>query len=176
MKPWVLTQLSIGFIVLFLNIFYISLYLKQSMILCPVSPQIWQEYFIGHFTLICWVVTSKIIGTWSSFLLSPQVSTLWFVLWQFVHYILVFSWIVWDFWANIVLLPCGTNKLLITFTLKIPFSQTKVVFLCGCKVSLFVLAIVRCKYGYNLDLKIVVKKLSVVLCWRLLANFNNLSK
>ncbi len=34
------TSLSVGFIFLFLNIFYISLYLGHFMILCLVSPQI----------------------------------------------------------------------------------------------------------------------------------------
>jgi hypothetical protein len=76
--------LIIFFILLFLNIFFISLYLRQSMILCPVSLQIWQEYLISHCILICWVITLEIIGIESSFLLTLQVSTLWFVLWQFV--------------------------------------------------------------------------------------------
>jgi len=88
------TCLSIVFTPLFLNIFYISLYLGQSMILCPVSPQIWQEYLIGLCILICWVITSEIARTKSSFLFTLHVSTLWFVLWQFVQYILVFSIIV----------------------------------------------------------------------------------
>jgi hypothetical protein len=60
-------------------------------------------------------------------------------------------------------------------TSKIPSSQTKVASLCCCKVSFFVLGVVTCRYGYNLDLKIIVNKLYIVLCWRLLANFNNLS-
>jgi hypothetical protein len=34
------TCFFVGFIPLFLNIFYTSLYLRQSMILCPMSPQI----------------------------------------------------------------------------------------------------------------------------------------
>jgi hypothetical protein len=63
------TCLSIVFIHLFLNIFYMSLYLRQSMILCPVSSQIWQEYFIGFYTFIYWVVTLETTRTKSSFLL-----------------------------------------------------------------------------------------------------------
>jgi hypothetical protein len=82
------TCFSISFIPLFLKILYISLYLRWSMILCLVSPQIWQEYFPSLYTLICWVITSKI--TKSSFILTLQISTLWFVLWQFVQYIHVF--------------------------------------------------------------------------------------
>jgi hypothetical protein len=81
------TCFSIGFVFLFLNIFCISLYLKKSMILCPVSPQIWQEYLTGLYTWICWIVTSETKGIGSSFLLTLHVSTLWFVLWQFVQYI-----------------------------------------------------------------------------------------
>jgi hypothetical protein len=57
------TCLSVVCILLCLNIFCMSLYLGQSMILCLMSSQIWQEYLIGLCTLICWVVTSKTIGT-----------------------------------------------------------------------------------------------------------------
>jgi hypothetical protein len=91
------TYFFVVFTPLFPNIFYISLYLRQFMILCLVSPQIWQEYLIGLCTLICWVVTSKIVGTKPSFLLTLHVSTLWFVLWQFVHYIPIFFVICWVF-------------------------------------------------------------------------------
>jgi hypothetical protein len=87
-----------------------------------------------------------------------------------------FSWgIVWVFWVDIILLFCGINRLFMTSTLKIPSSQTKATSLWCYKVSFFILVIVTCKYGCNLDLKTIVKKLSIVLCWRLLANFNNLS-
>ncbi len=41
------TCFFIGFTFLFLNIFCISLYLGQFMILCPMSPQIWQKYLIS---------------------------------------------------------------------------------------------------------------------------------
>jgi len=104
-----------------------------------------------------------------------HVSTLWFVPWLFIQYIHVFSIIVWGFWANIVLLFCGTYRLFIASTSEIPFSQTKTISLCYYRVSLFMPTIVTCRYGYNLDLKTIVKKLFVVLCWRLLVNFNNLS-
>ncbi len=72
-------------------------------------------------------------------------------------------------------LLCGTNRLLMASTLKIPASQTKVASLCCCKVSLFILPIATQKYGYNPNMKTIVKKPFVVLCWTLLANFNNLS-
>ncbi len=58
---------SIIFTLLFLNIFCISLYLRQSMILCPVLPQIWQEYLTCLYTLICWVISLEIAGVRSSF-------------------------------------------------------------------------------------------------------------
>jgi Flp pilus assembly protein TadB len=61
---------TIGFTPLFLNIFCISLYLGQSMILCPMSPQIWQKYVIGLCILIYWVVTLKTAKKRSSFLLT----------------------------------------------------------------------------------------------------------
>jgi len=57
----------IGFIPLFLNIFCISLYLGQSMVLCLISPQIWQECFTCLCIIICWVLTWETVGTWSSF-------------------------------------------------------------------------------------------------------------
>jgi len=50
------------------------------------------------------------------------------------------------------------------FTLEIPFSQTKVVFLCCYKVFLFIIVVATRKYGCNPVLKIIVKKLYVVLC------------
>jgi hypothetical protein len=78
------------------------------------------------------------------------------------------------FELNIVLLFCGIDKLLITSTLEIPSSQTKAPSLCYYMVSLF-MYVVTCKYGCNLDMKTIVLKLSIVLCLRLLANFNNLS-
>jgi hypothetical protein len=65
--------------------------------------------------------------------------------------------------------------LFIVSTSKISSSQTKAISLCYFKVSLFMLAVATCIYGCNPDLKIVIRKLFVVLCWRLLANFNNLS-
>jgi hypothetical protein len=37
---------------LFLNIFFMSLYLGQFIVLCPVSPQIWQENLISFCTII----------------------------------------------------------------------------------------------------------------------------
>ncbi len=145
------------------------------MSLCHVSPQIWQKYLIGFYTLICWILISKIAGTRSSFLLILHVSTLWFFLWQFVQYIPIFSVIIWGFTTNIVLLFCGINRLFIASTLEIPSSQTKGVSLYYYKVSFFMPNVATHKYGCNPDLKIVVRKLFVVLCWRLLANFNNLS-
>jgi hypothetical protein len=36
------TCFYVGFTPLFLNIYFISLYLGQSLILCLMSPQIWQ--------------------------------------------------------------------------------------------------------------------------------------
>jgi hypothetical protein len=55
------TCFFVGFTSLFLNIFYVSLYLRQSIILCSVSPQIWQEYLTGLCTLICCIVNSETI-------------------------------------------------------------------------------------------------------------------
>jgi hypothetical protein len=95
-------------------------------------------------------------------------------LWQFLQYIHVFSRTIRGFWANIVLLFCGIDKLLITSTLEIPSSQTKVPCLCYYMVSLFMHVVATHKYGFNLDMKTIVRKLSIVLCWRLLAIFNNL--
>jgi hypothetical protein len=52
---------SVNFIPLFLNIFCMSLNLRQFIILCLVPLQIWKYYFIGLCILICWVVTSETI-------------------------------------------------------------------------------------------------------------------
>jgi hypothetical protein len=60
-------------------------------------------------------------------------------------------------------------------TSKIPSSQTKATSFYSCRVFLFMLVVATCWYGCNPDLKTIVKKLCVVLCLRLLANFNNLS-
>jgi len=49
------------------------------------------------------------------------------------------------------------------FTSKIPSSQTKVICLWCYRVFLFVHVATQ-KYGCNLDMKIVVKKLFIVLC------------
>jgi len=76
--------------------------------------------------------------------------------------------------TDIVLLFCGIDKLLITSTSKIPSSQTKATSLCYYMVSLFI-HVVTCKYGCNLNMKTIVRKHFIVLCWRLLANFNNFS-
>jgi hypothetical protein len=135
------------------------------MILCPTSPKIWQEYFTSLYILICWVVTLEITRTDSSFLLILHVSTLWFFLWQFVQYIHVFCKTIWGFWANIVLLFCGIDKLLIVFTSEIPSSQTKTTSLCYYKVSLFMHVVATRKCGCNLDLKIIVRKLFIVMCF-----------
>jgi hypothetical protein len=78
------TCFSVGFNLLFLNIFCISMYLGKSTILCPIFPWILHEYFIGLYILIRWIVILEIAITRSSFLLILHVSTLWFVLWQFV--------------------------------------------------------------------------------------------
>ncbi len=59
---------------------------------------------------------------------------------------------------------CGIDKLLIAFILEIPFSQTKVTSLCYYMVSLFMHVVATRKYGCNLDMKIIVRKLSIVLC------------
>jgi hypothetical protein len=55
------TCFFVGFTSLFLNIFYVSLYLRQSIILCSMSPQIWQEYLTSLCTLICCIVNSETI-------------------------------------------------------------------------------------------------------------------
>ncbi len=60
-------------------------------------------------------------------------------------------------------------------TLKIPSSQTKVVSLCYYKVFVFILVVATHQYGYNPDLKTIVKKLFFISCCRLLADINNLS-
>jgi hypothetical protein len=146
------TYFSIGFTPLFLNIFFLSLYFRRSMIFCHVSSQIWQEYFTSFYTLICWLITLKIIGTWSSFFFTLHVSTLWFILWQFVQYILVFLRTIWGYWVNIVLLLCGIDILLMAFTSKIPSSQTKVVSLCYYKVYFFT-HVATHKYDCNPNLK-----------------------
>jgi hypothetical protein len=65
---------------------------------------------------------------------------------------------------NIVLLLCGIDKLLITSTSKILFSQTKVTSLCYYMVFLFMCVVATHKYGCNLDLKTIVRKLSIVMC------------
>jgi hypothetical protein len=69
--------------------------------------------------------------------LTLHVSTLWFVQWQFVQYIHVFKIILWGCWSSIVLLLCGTNKLFIASTSKIPFSKTKIASLCCCRGFFF---------------------------------------
>ncbi len=47
-------------------------------------------------------------------------------------------------------------------TSEIPSSQIKVASLCYYKVSFFIPTIAICKYGCNLDMKILVKKLSII--------------
>ncbi len=44
---------SVVFTPLFLNILRMSLYLGKSIILCSISPHIWQEYLTSLYTLIC---------------------------------------------------------------------------------------------------------------------------
>ncbi len=79
---------------------------------------------------------------------------------------IVFFYFLWDClrFLNIVLLICGTNKLLTASTSEIPSSQTKATSLCWCKVPLFIPTITTCKCGCNPDLKTIIKKLFVVLC------------
>jgi hypothetical protein len=61
------------------------------------------------------------------------------------------------------------------FTSKIPSSQTKATSLCCYNFSLFIATVATWRYGCNPNLKIIFKKLLVVFCWSLLANFNNIS-
>jgi hypothetical protein len=75
-----------------------------------------------------------------------------------------------------ILLLYGINKLLIISISEIISSQTKVTSLCYCKVSFFMHVVATCKYGCNLDLKTIVRKIFVVMCRKLLANFKNLSQ
>jgi hypothetical protein len=55
------------------------------------------------------------------------------------------------------------QKLLIISILEIPSSQTKVFSLWYYKVSIFMLVVATRKYGHNPNMKIIVKKLSIVL-------------
>jgi hypothetical protein len=80
-----------------------------------------------------------------------------------------------SFLINIVLLLCGIDRLLVVSTSKILSSQTKVVSLCYYKVSLFMHVVTTRKFSCNPNMKTIIKKLSIVPCRKLLANFNILS-
>ncbi len=79
------------------------------------------------------------------------------------------------FLSSIVLLLCRINNLFIASILKIPYLKTKTASLCCCRVYFFMHVVVTRRYGCNPYLKTIVWKLYVVMCGRLLVNFNNLS-
>lgn len=68
---------------------------------------------------------------------------------------------------------CGTNNVLCVTIIEIPFSHINTNSLCCCKISRFIPTMAMHKLDYNLDQNTVVKKLSIIGVYRLLANFSS---
>ncbi len=70
---------------------------------------------------------------------------------------------------------CVIENVFYALSTKMPSSQINFNSLCYCKVSYFILIVTICKYDYSPDHNTMVRKLSIVCVYKLLANFNNLS-
>jgi hypothetical protein len=100
-----------------------------------------------------------------------HVSTLWFVIPQFVHCLSIFLVLFCVFASATYLVFYGTNNALLAFVVVIPSSHNIVASLCYCSVDRFNHVVVILRYDYKPVLNTIVKKLFVVGTYKPWANF-----
>ncbi len=111
------------------NIFCISVNFGQSIILCPFKPQMWHAYedvFYGFWLgYVAFVVTTVVY-----FFFFLHVFTLWFIISQFVQYLLVFLVLFYVFVNATCLIFCDTDSALFASVVAMLSSHNIVAFLC----------------------------------------------
>jgi len=100
-----------------------------------------------------------------------DVSTLWFIIPQFVQYFLVFPILLCVIDGVACLVFYGTKSAFLASTVVMPSSHNIVASLRCCSVDHFILAVAILKYDYILALNIIIKKMYVVGTCKPWANF-----
>jgi hypothetical protein len=152
------------------NIFYISANFGQFVILCPFKPQMWHAYedVFYVFSLGC---ATYVVATVVFSFFFQHVSTLWFVIPQFLQCLLVFPTLFCVFFGAACLVLYGTNNTLLISAVVIPSSHNIATSSCCCNVDHFIPAVIIIRYDYKPTLNIVVRKLSMVGTCKPLAKF-----
>jgi uncharacterized membrane protein len=91
-----------------------------------------------------------------------NVSTLWFIIPQFVQCLLVFLVLLCVFASTICLVLCGTYNAFFTSVVIMPFSHNIATSLCCCNVDYFIPIVTILKYYCKLVLNTIVRKMSMV--------------
>jgi hypothetical protein len=97
-------------------------------------------------TWLCYLLVAIVVC--SFFFL--HVFTLWFVIPQFVQYLLVFPILLYIFAGVTCLVLCGTKSALLAFVVVMPSSHNIVTSLCYCSVDYFIPVVIIMRYDYNL--------------------------
>jgi hypothetical protein len=100
-----------------------------------------------------------------------HVSTLWFVIPQFVQCLSVFLVLLYVFVGATCLVLCGTESALLASIVVMPSSHNIVAFLCYCSVDCFILEVTILRYDCKSTLNIIIIKLFVVNTYKPRTNF-----
>ncbi len=119
------------------NIFCISTNFGQSIILCPFKPHMWHAY--EDFFCVFWIgCVTFVVATMVCSLFFLHVSTLWFVIPQFVQCLSVFPVLLCVFAGATCLILCGIDSAFLASIIVIPFSHNITASLCCCSVDRFI--------------------------------------
>ncbi len=123
-------------------------------------------FCVFWFGCVAFVVT---VVVYSFFFL--HVSTLWFVIPQFVQCLSIFHVLFCVFASIICLILYGINSALLTSTVVIHSSHNNVASLCCCNVDRLIPIVTILRYDYKPALNTIVRKLSMVGTCKPWANF-----